>query len=73
MYAAEMKEKKNEPRGGGPVGCKARTGSTTGDPRGQVQSSKKKRGQAGTAGELESQCRVDNMIAVGTEPLARGA
>ena len=32
MYAARKKEKKNEPREGRPVGCKARTGSTTGDP-----------------------------------------
>ena len=44
MYAAGKKEKKNEPRGGRPVGCKARTESITGDPWGQVQSGKKKRG-----------------------------
>ena len=41
MYAAGKKEKGNEPRGGRHVGCKARMGSTTGDPWGQVQSSKK--------------------------------
>ena len=39
-YAAGKKEKKNESRWGRPVGCKAKTGSTTGDPWGQVQSSK---------------------------------
>ena len=61
MYAAGKKEKKNEPRGGRPVGCKARTGSTTGDPWGQVQSSKKNRGKAGTAGGLGSQSGVDIM------------
>ena len=61
MYAAGKKEEINEPRGERPVGCKARTGSTTGDPWGQVQSSKKKRGQAGTAGWLGSQSGVDNM------------
>ena len=56
MYAAGKKEKKNEPREGRPVGCEARTGSTTGDPWGQVQSSEKKRGSSGSgrwAGEPE--------------------
>ena len=61
MYAAGKKEKGNEPRGGRHVGCKARMGSTMGDPWGQVQSSKKKRGQAGTAGWLGSQRGVDGM------------
>ena len=46
MYAARKKEK-NEPREGRPVGCEARTGSTTGDPWGQVQPNKKKRGSSG--------------------------
>jgi len=32
MYAAGKKENKSEPREGRPVGCEARTGSTTGDP-----------------------------------------
>ena len=54
-------EKKNKPRRGRPVRCKAITESTTGGPWGQVQSSKKKRGQAGTAGGLGSQSGVDNM------------
>ena len=60
MYAAERNEKKNGPREGRPVGCKTRTGSTTGDPWGQVQASKKT-GHAGTAGGLGSQSGVDNM------------
>ena len=55
MYAAGKKEKNNEPRGERLVGCKARTESTTGDPWEQVQTSKKKRGQAGTVGGLGSQ------------------
>ena len=55
------KEKKNEPREVRPVCCEARTGSTTGDPWGQEQSRKKKRGQAGTAGGLGSQRGIDNM------------
>lgn len=71
MYAARKKEKKNnEPREGRPVGCEARTGSTTGDPWGQVQSSKKKRGQAGTAGGLGSQSGVDGM---GPQELSAGS
>ena len=61
MYAAGKKEKKNKLSGGRPVGCNTRTGPTTGDPWGQVQSSKKKRGQAGTAGGLGSQIGVDSM------------
>ena len=55
------KKKENAPREGRPLGCKARTGSTTGDPWGQVQSSKKTTGQAGTDGELGSQSGVDGM------------
>ena len=61
LYATGKKREDNSPRGGGPVGCKARTGSTTGDPWGQVQSSKKNRGKAGTAGGLGSQSGVDIM------------
>ena len=61
VYAAGRKEKKNEPRWGRPVGCKARKGSTTRDPWGQVQSNKKKRGQAETAGGLGSESGVDSM------------
>ena len=55
------KKKTNEPREGRLVGCKARTGSTTGDPWVQVQSIKKKRGQAGTTGGLGSQSGVNGM------------
>ena len=61
VYAAGKKEKKNEPRERRPVGCKTITGSTTGDPWGQVQPSKNKRGPAGTAGGLGSQSGVDGM------------
>ena len=44
MYAARKKEKKNnEPREGRPVGCEARTGSTTGDPWGRYNQARKKR------------------------------
>ena len=64
VYAARKKERNHEPKGERPVGCKARTGSTTGDPWGQVQSSKKKWGQAETTGGLESQSGVDNMIPI---------
>ena len=55
------KKEKNEPREGRPVGCEARTGSTTGDPWGQVQPSKRKRGRVGAAGGLGSQSGVDNI------------
>ena len=70
MYAAGKKEQKNEPRGERPVGCKARTGSTTGDPWGQVQSSKKKGVQAVTAGGLGSQSGVDGM---GPQAFSKGS
>ena len=50
MYAVGKKEQINEPRGRRLVACKARTGSSTGDPCGLVQLSKKRRGQAGTVG-----------------------
>jgi len=68
MYAAGKKENKSEPREGRPVGCEARTRSTTGDPWGQVQPSKKKR--AGTAGGLGSQSGVDGM---GPQELSAGS
>ena len=42
MYAAGMKEKKNEQRGERPLAAKSERGSITGDPWWQVQSSKKK-------------------------------
>ena len=64
------KKKKNEPRWGRPVDCEVRTGSTRGDPWGQVQSSKKKRVQAGTAGGLGSQSGVDGM---GPQGLSTGS
>ena len=41
------KQHKNEPREGRPASYKTRTGSTTGDPWGQVQPCKKKRGSSG--------------------------
>ena len=41
--------------------AKPERGSTTADPWEQVKPSKKKMGQPGTAGGLESQSGVDNM------------
>ena len=55
MYAAGENENKNEPRGGRPVGCKARTGSITGGPLGSGAIKQKDKGSNGNvlwAGEL---------------------
>ena len=72
MYAAGKKENKSEPREGRPVGCEARTGSTTGDPWGQVQPNEKKRGSNGNgrwAGEPERGRWYGTSRALSREPL----
>ena len=72
MYAAGKKEKKSEPREGRPVGCEARTGSTTGDPWGQVQPNKKKGGSNGNgrwAGEPERGRWYGTSRAVSRKPM----
>ena len=73
IYAARKKEKKkNEPQWGRPVGCEARTGSTTEDPWGQVQPNKKKRGSSGNgrwAGEPERGRWYGTSRAVSRKPM----
>ena len=71
MYAAGKKENKNnEPREGRPVGCEARTGSTTGDPWGRYNQARRKEVQTGTVGGLGSQSGVDGM---GPQELSAGS
>ena len=72
MYAAGKKENKSEPREGRPVGCEVRTGSTTGDPWGQVQPSKKTIGSNGNgrwAGEPERGRWYGTSRALSREPM----
>ena len=66
----KKKKKKNEPRERRPVGCEARTGSTTGDPWGRYNQARRKEVQAGTVGGLGSQSGVDGM---GPQGLSTGS
>ena len=66
------KQHKNEPREGRPASYKTRTGSTTGDPWGQVQPNKKKRGSSGNgrwAGEPERGRWYGTSRAVSRKPM----
>ena len=75
MYAAGKKEKKHEPGWGRPVGCKARTGSTTGTLGGRYNQEEEK-GSSGNgrwAGEPERGRWYGTLRALNRKPMVNNA